>query len=470
MADLSFQPVADKVRVPKVTSIGDMIGMARNAQAYQQAAQTNPLALRQQQAETDVAEQTAAPRISASQSAASTAATGSQSADMKFKQDQARQISQGYIGIINAPEILEATNNPNGVDKQKLTNFVQNWANTQATAGGIPKERVAELTAPYLKIVEENPAGLRTFLIQRTIDGLNDAAKVATYQPTTSVDQSGRTITATPNVGAAPTITVGQAGGFQTNAPANVNAGSEVAPGMRVPYPVRRADTPYVAEPTEISDQNSGVEYRNRIVNAQGTLSENRRNVEEVIKQANLIGANLTEMEKGGGLIGKAGQKIRMAINSAEYEILAKDLARLALSNANAMGGAGNTVSGLDMQQVANGTIKMPPEKLIEIARRVQADQTNLDLQARGAQQFAQKYGDNNMKAYQQSWNANADSKIFEGMNIINNEPNPKKINEQLTKLFPTEAKRATFLKKYRNIKSLSATGLQAEPLTKEDF
>jgi phosphodiesterase/alkaline phosphatase D-like protein len=122
------------------------------------------------------------------------------------------------------------------------------------------------------------------------------------------------------------------------------------------------------------------------------------------------------------------------------------------------------------MQQVANGTIKMPPEKLVEIARRVQADQTNLDLQARGAQQFAQKYGDNNMKAYQQSWNANADSKIFEGINIINNEPNPKKINEQLTKLFPTEAKRATFLKKYRNIKSLAATGLQAEPLTKEDF
>jgi hypothetical protein len=447
-----------------------MIGMARNAQAYQQAQQLNPLVLRQQQATTDVAEQTAAPKISTAKSEAATSLTGSQSAAMKFAQDQAKQISHGYIGAINDPVILEATNNPTGVDKQKLVNFVQTWADNQATAAGIPKERTAELAAPYLKLAQENPAGLRNYMIERHIKGLNDAAQVASYQPTTEVDTSGRTVTKTPNIGQAPTVTVGQAGGFQTNAPANINAGAEVAPGMRVPYPVRRADTPYRPEPTEIANQNSGVEYRNRIVNAQGTLSENRRNVEEVIKQANLIGANLTEMEKGGGLIGKAGQKIRMAINSAEYEILAKDLARLALSNANAMGGAGNTVAGLDMQQVANGTIKMPPEKLIEIARRVQSGQTNLDLQARGAQQFVLKYGDNNMKDYQQSWNANADDKIFEGINIINNEPNPKKINEQLTKLFPTEAKKATFLKKYRNIKSLAATGLQAEPLTKEDF
>jgi hypothetical protein len=38
-------------------SIADMLNMARSAQAYQQAQQTNPLALRQQQAETEFAEQ-----------------------------------------------------------------------------------------------------------------------------------------------------------------------------------------------------------------------------------------------------------------------------------------------------------------------------------------------------------------------------------------------------------------------------
>jgi hypothetical protein len=289
---------------------------------------------------------------------------------------------------------------------------------------------------------------------------LTPAQQQTAFAPNVQTTEAGATVTTTPGVGAAkPTVEIGRAGGLQAPAP-TVAAGQEVAPGMRVPYPVRRADQPYRPEPTEIADQTSGVEYRNRMVNAQGNLPENRRNVEEVIKQANLINSDLYDIEKGGGVIGKVGQKIRMAINSAEYDILAKDLARLALSNANAMGGAGNTVSGLDMQQVANGTIKMPPEKLIEIARRVQADQTNLDLQARGAQQFAQKFGDNNMKAYQQAWNANADSKVFEAMNIYNAISDPAKRKEQIDKLLGSdEKKRKEFFDKYQNIQKLSKTG-----------
>jgi len=300
---------------------------------------------------------------------------------------------------------------------------------------------------------------------------LTPAQQQTTLGPTIST-QDGKTVITTPSVGGkAPAAEMGKVGGLQANVPTPGQPitggpsaggfGAQIAQGMRVPYPVRRADTPYIAEPTEIADQSAGVEYRNRLVNAQGTLSENRRNVEEVIKQANLINENLFAIEKGGGLIGKAGQKIRMAINSAEYEVLTKDLAKLALSNANALGGASNTVAGLDMQSVANGTIKMPPEKLIEIAQRVQADQTNLDLQAKGAQQFAQRFGDNNMKAYQQAWNANADSKIFEAMNIIKSEQDPAKLKKELDRLFPSKAKHDEFLNKYRNLKKLSETGTQ---------
>ena len=113
----------------------------------------------------------------------------------------------------------------------------------------------------------------------------------------------------------------------------------------------------------------------------------------------------------------------------------------------------------LDMQQVANGTIKMPPEKLVEIARRVQADQTNLDLQARGAQQFAQRFGDNNMKAYQQAWNANADTKVFEAMNIVQFVKDPAKQKAELNRLFPDPSQYKDFLTKYQNIKKLSNTG-----------
>ena len=57
MADFSFSDVASKIEPPKGMTIGEMVNMARGVQAYQQAGQINPLALRQQQAETEYAEQ-----------------------------------------------------------------------------------------------------------------------------------------------------------------------------------------------------------------------------------------------------------------------------------------------------------------------------------------------------------------------------------------------------------------------------
>ena len=108
---------------------------------------------------------------------------------------------------------------------------------------------------------------------------------------------------------------------------------------------------------------------------------------------------------------------------------------------------------------------------LIKIARRVQADQKSLDMQTNGAQQFYQQFGDNNMKAFQQAWNANSkDTRIFEAMNILENETDPKKMESEFKKLFPSEKKRKTILKQYKNLKSMAATGLPIQPLGPEDF
>jgi len=493
-------------------SLGDMLNIARGVQQYQQAEQLNPLTLQQQQQSTrtgqiqlgvteqadierrnmqtffadpknfqtdgrididkinaqvpKIAPLTGADYISKF-STLSTAQTEGLKAKQNLTQDQ-RQLVSSTLGLlgragVNDPKIINAEleglvkQNPNNPDLKNLVerSYIPVFSQMQ------PSQQVADA------------------LIKASQAIMTPTQQQTAFTPSVQTTEAGATITTTPGVGAAkPTVEIGRAGGLQGPA-TPVTGETQPAPNMGLPYPVRRADQPYRPEPTEIADQSAGVEYRNRLVNAQGNLPENRRNVEEVIKQANLINADLYNIEKGGGVVGKVGQKIRMAINSAEYDILAKDLARLALSNANAMGGAGNTVSGLDMQQVANGTIKMPPEKLVEIARRVQADQTNLDLQARGAQQFAQKFGDNNMKRYQQLWNANADSKVFEAMNIYNAIPDPEKRKEQIDTLLGKkperdkyktnaefeaanafyEKKRKGFFDKYQNIKKLSETG-----------
>lgn len=49
MADLSVNPVAASVKPPQVTSLADMVNLARGAQAFRQSEQMNPMLLEQQQ-------------------------------------------------------------------------------------------------------------------------------------------------------------------------------------------------------------------------------------------------------------------------------------------------------------------------------------------------------------------------------------------------------------------------------------
>jgi len=64
------------------------------------------------------------------------------------------------------------------------------------------------------------------------------------------------------------------------------------------------------------------------------------------------------------------------------------------------------------------------------------------------------------MKAYQQAWNANADSKIFEAMNIVKDATDPNVLDKELNRLFPKASYQRNFPDKYRNLKQLSATGV----------
>jgi hypothetical protein len=404
----------------------------------------------------------------------STAQTQANEAKQKLTQDQRSMIGQrlgvyARLGIqdknayINEM-ILMKKENPDNRHMHKLIDaYVTTW-NEEMQSG-------ADLPAKVL-------AGVATLMTPEKQQEL--------LSPKVSMDEKGRVLTTTPSItGGKPVVDVSIPLGLQSQAPqgttapgAAVSAGSEVAPGMRLPYPVRRADQPYTEMPTENKDQTSGYAFRDNLVNAQSNLATKRRNVEEVINQANKISESLVVPNflaqfgfSKGGAPEKMERAVRQFFGSEQYDLLAKDLAKMAIDNSQAMGNVGGTVAGLDMASVANGTIKVTPDVLVKIARRVQADQTNIDMQASGAQQFGSKYGDNNMKAFQQAWNANSkDTKIFEAINILETESDPKKMENKFKELFPSEKKRKTILKQYKNLKSLAATGLPAEPLGPEDF
>jgi hypothetical protein len=506
MATFNVPMIGTEVKPVPQTSLADMLNIARGAQQYQQAQQINPLELqaKQQAARTGqiglgVAEQqdmerrnlqtffsdpknfqtdgrididkinAEVPRIAPLTgpdyvqkiTTLGTAQTEGLKAKQNLNQDQ-RALIGSTLGVagrfgVDDPQVairelrMLAEQNPNNADLKNL---------------------VEKSYVPIFSQMQKGP-GVTDALIKASQAIMSPTQQQTTFAPTITTTPEGKTITTTPGVGITPpTSTVGTAGGLQANVPATggpVGAGADIAPGMRVPYPVRRADQPYIAEPTEQKDQAAGAEYRNNLVNGQMGLAQGRRNVEEVMQTASGIGENL--LFPSGGVLGRLEQKALSAMKSSEYDMLAKDLANMAITTSKAMGSVGGTVAGLDMSAVANGTVKVPPEVLVKIARRVDADLTNVNLQANGAQKFSEKFGDNNMKAYQQAWNANArDTRIFEAMNLLEKETDPNKLKTEFEKLFPTEKKRKTILKQYKNLKSLAATGVQAEPLTPEDF
>ena len=483
MADFSMNVNYAK---PQTTSLGEMVNLAGGIQNFQQAQQLNPLALEKAQIENQVLRQknderlrlqeftsnpdnwqtngridmdklnSVIPRIApltgsdviSSFSGLHKSQTDATKAKNAMTQDM-RQIVGGRLGILGRMGIDDPKTIIGELDRLKSENPDSREVHDLIEAYKFPLSRASR--GP--NVVKD--------LIAQEQSLLSPAQKETALTPSISTTAQGQTILTQPSVaGSAPTATIGVAGGLQNTPgqPGVVGGQRPTVGNLPLPYPVRSASQPYAPEPTEAADQASGQGYRTRLIEAQGTLPQSRRNVEEVIKQATGIGENLKF--PSGGVLGRLEQKVLMAMKSDEYDMLAKDLANMALSNTKAMGGVGNTVAGLDMQAVANGTVKVPTGVLINIARRVQADQTNIDMQANGAQKFAQLYGDNNIKAYQQLWNANADTKIFEVMNLYKDITDPTKRKFEIEKLLGSDpVKRQEFYNKYQNIKKLSETG-----------
>lgn len=515
MADFNIQPIGAQIKPMQGMSLADMINVARGAQAFQQAEQINPLEaqIKQQQARTGqialgVEEQKNKERLNFQtfMSDPNNYMTDNKFDEVKFNTAIPKIMPLTGTAAIKDLTGLAQAQSEALVAKHNLTQGKRELVSRTLGVAGRANIKDPVLASEMLDmLVQQNPNDqdlknlvergykpvlaqmkpgdhLPDYLVKISQQMLTPSQLETTFEPKVTVTESGQTVTTQKMPGTAqPTATIGIAGGLQKNVPAPTTpivSGTEVAPGMRVPYPVRRADQPYMAEPSEQKDQTAGTAFRERLVEGQNMLAQGRRNVSEVIQQANKINEALIVpnflaqygFEKGGAPEA-AERAVRRFFGSEQYDMLAKDLANMAITNSKAMGTVGGTVAGLDMASVANGTIKVTPDILVKIARRVQADQTNLDMQASGAQKFFENFGDNNMKAFQQAWNANSkDTRVFEAMNLMETESDPEKLNAEFKKLFPSEKKRKTILKQYQNLKSMAATGVPVQPLTPEDF
>lgn len=233
----------------------------------------------------------------------------------------------------------------------------------------------------------------------------------------------------------------------------------EVSKPVPLTYPVRQAGEPFAAGPSEVADRDVGIAYKNGLIGRQPQMATERRNLDETIKIARKL-EDSPWYEPTSGIAGAARRKIATYLGDPTYIELSKNLANTTLSNMQALGL--RTDADKNLSSAANGDYTYPPEVLIKIANRAKADMTNIDMQATAAKNFSDKFGDNNMNAFKQMWSKNADTKVFEVINVAKDPDLDTKAKEKEIErlLGPKDSPaRKEYNQKYLNIMKMTQNG-----------
>ena len=395
------------------------------------------------------------PSIEKGKSEAELAKTTASKAKLGLDSDFAGKMRQNQVALLNNPIFVRAEQDP--VYAQAHLAEMHDLISKQKESAiemGLDPAKAEQLNAPYHVALDSSKGqGGRQFMKTRLIAGLDTQAQAAL--------QPGQYYEAAPTAQQEPSgVSGGQAqtGGTQPQQTQPTQPQPTYSQPEKLQYQPLVAGQPRAQLPSEAKDTTEGQNYRSGLINRQSTLVTDKRNVDEVIKTAN-------ELEKSwvptSGLLGSAYRHVATWAGDPTYKQLSKDLANVQMANIKAQGGSLDTVAGQQLSKMANGDETYPPSVLMNIAARAKADMTNIDAQAKAAQKFSDRFGDNNMKSFQQMWSKNADSKIFEVMSIAEDKnlsaQEKKKIVDNLLGDDPKQ--RQEFNQKYQNILKLQQTG-----------
>jgi hypothetical protein len=454
MADFGIKPeIALGVKGPQTMTLGDLVGTATKAMEFSKLSELYPELISKAKAE-------------------------SQATQFGLAERQMGAITSGMTALINNPLVVRAEEAPDQVDPQKLLSYVTEHGYNQAKMLNIPREKADVLMAPYIKMAMENPAGLRGYAKERLLAGLDTASRASAFggaqgigalkqvppqmtdrpvgvTPADMTAPKGAAVSQVPpsEVQAAP---IGQAPmGQAPVSQAPMAQAPQGGAGFALPYPIPIRGVQQATTPSEATDLATGQKYRTDLLTGQATVPKASRNVDAVL-------SGIKELEKDRrfttGPLASREQYVKEFFGDERFKQLSKDIANVEIATLKAQGFSTDADKSLNAR--ANGDETYPPSVLLSVANRLAGDLTRLDMEAKGAQKFAQQFGDSNLPAYRQAWAANADQKIFEAMFLQKNERDPKRQKQALDKILPTsKAELSDFLTKYENIKRLTETG-----------
>jgi hypothetical protein len=483
-------------------SAGNLLNLARGAQALEQEQVMNPIQQQRAAIELGIAQKTQQAEIARQQAMSQQAQTGAERGQFELSTNYEERMRRVLAGLPQTRSFQNLLQDPSAALMDVRD------AEDRLIASGIPKKTAVLLTSSLTsQIADAKRTGdmtpVNNWFYNNIIGSQTPSAQQQLLAPTGApqVSFSGvpGSVVATPEgaqfvptmieprprqpagpqTGGVPLSTGIQQRamdlGLSETAPANkqgagvplmqpaaptqlqgVTAGAMTMPALR--YPVRTPGQPFAPVVGEEADRAAGQKYVGDLVSMQPAMTTARRSIEEVIDKANKI---QKESIFQAGAAGSMERNVRGFFGSEDYKQLSKDLANVQIGMIQSKGGSLDTVSGQALARHANGDETYPPNVLKSIARRSYADVLATELEGRAAANFAQNFGDANHNAFKQTWSKNADSRIFEIMalpKLIQDKAERVKVaNEILKNATPKE--REEFNRKYQNILRLEQTG-----------
>jgi hypothetical protein len=431
LSSLPDASIYGNTSAPQSMPLQDLVNLGRTSTALQKEKALLPSAIEQGQAQ------------------AKTAVLQADTSKLENQYKHIQAIIQSQQSLLTKPDLT--------------SDDIVKTAREQATRFGAPKEALEQA----LQGIPTNgsPSDLRAYLATNLAKTLSASSQLEKMYPggvlPSQLPQSYQPSAATTEGGYAPTGTQTAPKGVT---PEQMSQGprSDFSKPVALSYPVRQAGQAFTALPQEEDERKIGTATKSALIARQADIPQSRRSIDEVIKKA-------AELEKSAtlptsGVLGSMERTASTFLGTEQgirYKELSKDLANAQIANITASGGSLATDAGKQLVRMANGDETYPPAVLIEIARRTQADMLNLDSKATAIKKFADKFGDQNISAFNQMWASNADPKIFQLKNIFDDQNmSAKEKADARDKLIGKDEKQIKiFNEKWNNIKKLEQTG-----------
>jgi hypothetical protein len=425
------------------TSLGDMINTARGIQAYQQQGQLNPLQLQKAQMEVEQAQ-----KLNPLAVRQQTAQTGT--AELGLSEKQTEKLYGLAGGVLNDPRL-----------KSKDANEVMGAlyeAKQRASTYGLPAETVDGVFNPLFKVAQSgNTAAVRQSINNIVDTQITPEGKRA-MQTGGTVEINGVKYQYAPASGRLEQI---GGGGAPANPTAPVAPAASANPAVPAPQAssLVRQDMPVAS---------GGVPQMNTQQTARfeegQTLQKESTSLAQAAQEAKQTSRKIKENIAAAS--GSApGQALRFAgkyiAGSEQLDELVKNLADNQMRQAALMGASSATDQARQVVAIANGSENITPQALAQIVQRADASSTALEKFNSGLNKYYEKAGTYNgpihARNFKQSWAENYDPRIFMVQNINSSDMSgaEKQIQLQAVLKGTTEEERKSLAKKAETIKRL---------------